>query len=1111
MISVGLSGRIAHYFINNRLTLLFVITALLAGVFAVLMTPREEEPQIQVPMVDIFLPMPGSSPQEVEQRVAGPLEKLLWEIPGVEYVYSTSMSDMGMVIVRYKVGTNPDAALLKIYDKVVGNWNRMPQGAMMPLIKLHGIDDVPVLALSLWGKGYDAFTLTRLGRELEAQLRAVPDVAQVEVVGAQEREVRVVLDPVRMSAHSVSPLGIAQSLQAFNSRLPSGSLVKDGKEIRLEVGSWLKSKEDVASVLVGFAAGKPLYLGDVAAIEDGPPLPDQYVLFGVGPAAKREAFTAETQRAQRKEESGGKEGQEKKNSASSAPLRSDFRAVPADAQGQYPAVTVSVAKRPGTNASALNELLLHKMEGLRGTLLPADLNITVTRDYGETAAEKSNELIKHLILATLAVVILIGFMLGWKESIVVGIAVPVTLAFTLLIYYLSGYTLNRVTLFALIFSIGILVDDAIVVVENMYRHFTMKDGRTPMRKAIEAVDEVGNPTILATFTVIAAILPMAFVRGMMGPYMRPIPVGASAAMLISLVVAFMVSPWAAYRLLKNKVHAHEEGEMKLLRVYRRFMNPLTHDAKKGALFLLVTVLLLVGSISLVVFKVVKVKMLPFDNKSEFQVMVDMPEGTPLEESLRAAQQLAQKLTGMKEVTNYQIYAGTSAPITFNGLVRHYYLRHQPHAADIQVNLLPKGSRSKQSHDLAKLARELLKPEADRLGVKLKVVEVPPGPPVLSTLVSEIYGPTAEGRMQVAKDVLALYNQTAGVVDADLYAVDPQPLTDLRVDPKKVAAAGLSVMEVSNAVSMAVRGAPVGLVHMERERENVPVTLRMPREFRSDLASLASLQIQNRQGTMIPLSTLVYPVPGTIPQEIYHKNLQPVTYAVAEVAGAIESPAYAMFKLNGLLDKLKLPDGTVGLKRLYSEDPLFTDTYSMKWDGEWQVTYEVFRDLGVAFALVLVLMYILVVGWFKSYLTPLAIMAPIPLSLVGVIPAHGLMGAFFTATSMIGFIALAGIVVRNSILVIDFAEMKMRQGMPLKDAVVEGGAVRFRAMLLTALAVVVGSSVMLFDPIFQGMAIALMAGTIASTLLSWGAIPILYVWFYGDKPPVTDEDFSEEEK
>ena len=1078
MIKTGPSGGVAHYFLKNKLTLLFVIASLLLGVFAVLMTPREEEPQIKVPMVDIIVPMPGASPQEVEQRVVAPLEKWLWEIPRVEYVYSTSGPNMGMIIVRFLVNTDEDTALVKIYDKIAGHRMEMPPGAMEPIIKLHAIDDVPVLALTLWGKGYDAYTLSRLGQELEMQLRAVPDVSTVEVLGAQKREMRVVLDPVRMAAHNVSPLGIAQSLQAFNSRLPAGDLVSGNRAIRLEVGSWLKDKEDVASVLVGFFQGRAVYLGDVADIEDGPPLPDQYVLFGVGPAA------------------------------------AEVGSIPKDARGQYPAVTISVAKRPGVNATELNKSLLTKVEGLRGTLLPSDLHVTVTRDYGKSAEDKSNELIKHLLLATLSVVVLIALMLGFRESLVVGIAVPVTLAFTLLIYFLAGYTLNRVTLFALIFSIGILVDDAIVVVENIYRHFAMKDGRSLTRKAIEAVDEVGNPTILATFTVIAAILPMAFVRGMMGPYMRPIPVGASAAMLISLVVAFMVSPWAAFKLLKNKVHAGGESEGKvmgrLLALYRRVMTRLTHDRKMGALFLLANVVLLLGAVALVGLKVVKVKMLPFDNKSEFQVVVDMPEGTPLERSLAAAQTLAQKLTEMPEVTDYQIYAGTSAPITFNGLVRHYYMRHLPNAADIQVNLLPKEDRSRQSHDLAKEARTLLEPLARQLGVALKVVEIPPGPPVLSTLVAEIYGPSSEGQFALGRQVEKVFKDTAGVVDVDIYAVDPQEQVNLVVDPKKVAAAGLSVMEVSNAVSLAVRGAPATLAHMPREREMVPIRLQLPREARFDLGALDGLQLQNRMGTLIPMSQLVDVERTTIPQEIYHKNLQRVVYVVGDVAGSEESPVYAMFKLNKALDKLSLPDGTTGLKRLYTHDPSLTSHYTMKWDGEWQITYEVFRDLGIAFALVLILMYMMVVGWFKSYLTPLAIMAPIPLSLVGIIPAHGLLGAFFTATSMIGFIALAGIVVRNSILVIDFAEIKMRQGMPLRDAVVEGGAVRFRPMLLTALAVVVGSSVMLADPIFQGMAVALMAGEVASTLLSWGAIPILYVWFYGDKAPVHDEALEEEE-
>ncbi len=1075
MIKVGISGAIAQYFLKNKLTLLFIIASLMLGVFAVIMTPREEDPQIKVPMVDIIIPMPGASPKEVEQRVVTPMERLMWEIHNVKYVYSTAAANMGMVIVRFKVNSDEQTALVRIYDKIAGHLYEMPKGAMTPLIKLHSINDVPILGLTLWGKGYNAYELTRIGQELALKLREIQNTASVQVLGAQNRELRVTLDPVRMAAHHVNPLSIAQSLRAFNSRLPAGSLVNNNKVINLEVGSWLKNKADVASVLVGFFRGKPVYLGDVATIEDGPPIPGHYVLFGVGPAAS---------------EAG----------------------IPASAHGQYPAVTITVAKRPGVNATVLNERLLRKVKDLRGTLLPSGLNLTVTRDYGKTAEAKSNELIDHLLLATLAVVLLIALMLGWRESLVVAVAVPVTLSFTLLIYYLAGYTLNRVTLFALIFSIGILVDDAIVVVENIYRHFMMDDERSLVRKAIEAVDEVGNPTILATFAVIAAILPMAFVRGMMGPYMRPIPVGASTAMLMSLLVAFIVSPWAAYKLLKNKVrHGSSEGKVmsRLLDLYRKAMTPLTHNKKYGLIFLAINVLLLVGAVSLVLTKVVKVKMLPLGNKSEFQVMVDMPAGTPLEESLRAAQQLARKLTDIKEVSSYEVYAGTSGPITFNGLVRHYYLRRMPYQADIEVNLLPKDERSLSSHVIAKRARILLEPIAKKLGVALKVVEVPPGPPVLSTLVAEIYGPNLKGQEAVGRKVLKLFRSTPGVVDSDIFALAPQERLDLKVNPKKVAAAGLSVMDVSHAVSMAVHGAPVTNAHMPRERHPVPIVVRMPRAARTDLAALASLQLQNRRGTMIPLSQLVDVVKTTVPQEIFHKNLKRVVYVVGDVAGAEESPIYAMLKLNKTLKKLELPDGTTGLRRLYTHSPFMTNSYSMKWDGEWQITYEVFRDLGIAFAIVLVVMYIMIVGWFKSYLTPLAIMAPIPLALVGIIPAHGILGAFFTATSMIGFIALAGIVVRNSVLVVDFGEMKMRQGMPLKEAIVEGGAIRFRPMLLTALAVVVSSSVMLSDPIFRGMAIALMAGEVASTLLSWGAVPVLYALFYGDKGPVGNEDFSGE--
>jgi multidrug efflux pump subunit AcrB len=1066
MIKAGPSGSIAHYFLKNKLTLLIIISSLLLGLFAVLMTPREEEPQIVVPMVDIIVPYPGATPQEVEQRIVTPLEKLFWEIPKVEYVYSTSSSNVGMVIVRFLVNADETNSMVKIYDKINANKDKLPQGAMEPIIKLHSIDDVPVLALTLWGENASSYDLTRIAQELEIKMREVPDVASVEILGAQKREIRVNLDPVKLASYSLSPIGIAQSLGAFNSRLPAGNLVSGNEEIRVEAGSWLKGKDDVSNVLVGFFSGKPLYLGDVARIDDGEPVPDNYVFMGLGPAAKEKGISV--------------------------------------GAGNYPAVTIGIAKRTGVNATALNESLLKKVEELKGTMIPGNINVTITRNYGESAKEKSNELIKHLLLATFSVVILIAIMLGWREAIVVGIAVPVTLALTLLIYYLSGYTLNRVTLFALIFSIGILVDDAIVVVENIFRHFAMKDSRTLVRKTIEAVDEVGNPTILATFTVIAAILPMAFVRGMMGPYMRPIPVGATAAMIISLLVAFIVSPWAAYKLLKNRKVDHEEKEMSLLKYYRAFMTKLLGSKKLATYFLLGNVLLLLIAVGLVVTKVVKVKMLPFDNKSEFQVVLDMPDGTPLEESLRAAMALTEKLKEMKEVTDYQIYAGTSAPITFNGLVRHYFMRWQSNKADIQVNLLPKDKRSRQSHELAKEARALLEPVAKLYNIKMKVVEIPPGPPVISTLVAEIYGPEMDRMWDTGKKVADIFRKTDSVVDTDIYMLSPQKNLVVDVDPKRAASMGLSPMEISNSLAMVLGGHPPQYAHLENEREIVPIKIKFTEWAMASKEAVSSIILPNRTGQMIPLSEVADIKVEEVPQDIYHKNLQRVVYVVAEVAGKEESPVYAMMKIDKELKKLDMGGGKIGLERLYTSMPFLTDRNIMKWDGEWQITHEVFRDLGIAFALVLILMYIMVVGWFKSYLTPIAIMAPIPLSLVGIIPAHGLFGAFFTATSMIGFIALAGIVVRNSILVIDFAEMRMRQGLGVREALIEGGAVRFRPMLLTALAVVVGSSVMLMDPIFQGMALALISGEVASTLLSWGAIPILYFFFYGDKAPVSLE-------
>ena len=809
--------------------------------------------------------------------------------------------------------------------------------------------------------------------------------------------------------------------------------------------------------MLGVANGRPVYLRDVAdKIVDGPAEPHDYVLFGTTRASAH----------------GG-------------------------AAQEYPAVTITIAKRKGTNATDISRAVLKRVAEMRGVTVPADVTITTTRNYGATAKAKSDELLKHLLLATLSVTFLIALFLGWRESGVVLLAIPVTLALTMVVFYLLGYTLNRVTLFALIFSIGILVDDAIVVVENMVRHFRLpKNRRRPLSEvAVEAVAEVGNPTILATFTVIAAILPMAFVRGLMGPYMRPIPVGASTAMMFSLIVAFVVSPWAAMRLLGRKhlsgAHTLEpEKEGWLTQFYRRVMHPLLYKPRTRYIFLGVVVLLLVAACALVPLKMVLVKMLPFDNKSEFQVMINMPDGTPLEQTTRVAQALGGYLSQQNDVTNYQIYAGTSGPYNFNGLVRHYYLRSQPNQADIQVNLLPADMRSAQSHAIAKRMRPGLDQIAQRYGARIQVSEVPPGPPVLQTLVAEIYGPNPQGQLEVARQVKQIFQQTKGVVDTDWYMQDPQQQLVLQVDETKAALHGIAVAQIAQTIQLAASGMQAGLLHSQDAREAVPTIVELDRPDRSSLESLENIKVRGADGSMVSLRELVDVEHTTLTPDIYHKNLKRVVYVTGDVAGAEESPVYAIMKMNQALDKLTLPDG-YKLVRYNSVQPESTDHYSMKWDGEWQITIEVFRDLGLAFAAVLILIYVLVVGWFKSFTVPLAIMAPIPLTLVGILPAHALLGDFFTATSMIGFIAGAGIIVRNSILVVDFIELRRREGMPLAEAVIDAGAVRLRPVLLTAAGVVVGASVILTDPIFQGLGLSLIAGGVASTFLSWPAVPVLY--------------------
>jgi multidrug efflux pump subunit AcrB len=1069
MDKLGFAGKIARAFIDSKLTPLIVAASLILGVYAVMVTPREEEPQIVVPMVDIYFPLPGSSPKEVEERVVKPFEQKMWELKGVEYVYAMSRPGLGVVTVRFLVGQNMEESLVKLYNKVMSNRALLPPGAGEPLVAPKSIDDVPILTLTLWSDRYDHGVLRSVAREVCDELKKSGNVAETEIKGGLSRQLRVLLDTGRMAAYRVAPLQIMEALRKGNAALRSGALASGNREYLVESGDFLDGADKVARLVAGVHEGRPVYLADVAEVTDGVEEPQNYVFFGLGPAARTKGIEppGTAVRAQH-----------------AAPLQNP-------SSTNYPAVTISVAKRTGANATWVAEELLKKVEFLKGRVIPADVQVTVTRNYGETAREKNNELLFHMFLAAISVTILIAVFMGWRAGAVAAIAIPVTLALTMLIFNLIGYTLNRITLFALIFSIGILVDDAIVVVENIHRYFTTTR-LNPLDAAIRAVDEIGNPTMLATFAVIASILPMGFVGGLMGPYMRPIPVGASTAMLFSLLIAFTVTPYYAFRFMKGESHAGSATppkESRLTAFYRKIMGALLHRKRVRNSFLAAVVVLLLLSCSLVYFKAVTVKMLPFDNKSELQVIVDAPDGTTLEGTARMTAEMGEALRAVPEVTDFQSYVGISSPFNFNGLVRHYYLRKGANLADIQVNLVPRNERSDQSHAIAKRLRPLLTAIADRYGARVKIAEIPPGPPVLSTLVAEVYGPDEATRLAVARQVKEIFRKSAGVVDVDWYVEDDQAKYSFVVDKEKAALSGIDTADVAKTLNMAISGIDAGLLHLPKEKEPVAINLRLPVSQRSSVAALSSIYLPSSRGN-VPLSQLVKVVEAQEQKSLYRKNLKSVIYVIGDVAGVVEAPVYAILKMQKEIANIPLPGG-YRIEQLASRQPWSEEKPGLKWDGEWHITYEVFRDLGVAFAAVMVLIYILVVAWFKDFTTPLVIMAPIPLTLIGILPGHALMGAFFTATSMIGFIALAGIIVRNSIILIDFAAMKRREGLPLDEAIIEAGAVRFRPMLLTAAAVVVGSFVIVFDPIFQGLALAMMCGEIASTTLSRITIPILY--------------------
>ena len=1061
---LGISGKIAGAFIQSKLTPLIILASIILGLFATFVTPREEEPQIVVPMADVFVQYPGASAEEVEARVTKPMEQLISEIPGVEYVYSIIRPGSNLTIVRYYVGQNAEDSIVKLCNKLQSNYDRIPQGVSQPLIKMRSIDDVPILALTLSSKSpyYSRYELRRIGAELADELKKDKDVSEVSIIGGQKRQVRVTFDPAKLHGYNLSSYQIIQSLQKSNFMLNSGKAQLGNEELIVDTGGFLKDSNEIGDLVVSANNNVPVYLKSVADIEDSAQEPVNYV------------------------------------------FNSDRKTGKNWTSGE--GVTIALSKKKGTNATNTAHRALEKIANLKGNIIPSDVDVLITRNYGETAKEKSDELLSHMLIATISVILLIAFFLGRKEAIVVAVAVPVTLALTLLVSFLLGYTLNRVTLFALIFSIGILVDDAIVVVENIHRHFKIEGAS--IKTAVKAVNEVGNPTILATFTVVASLLPMAFVSGLMGPYMRPIPIGASAAMIFSLLVAFIVSPWLSYIVLKDTKKEGEEDHAKgkMVEYYKKILTPLIEDRKKRMKSIKIVVGLLVISMLMIPLKLVQFKMLPFDNKSELQVIVDMPEGTTLEQTAMVTQELGKYIQTIPEVVNYQTYVGTSAPYNFNGLVRHYFLRSGSNEADIQVNFKSKHERHKQSHELAKMMRPDLQKIGEKYNANVKLAEIPPGPPVISTLVAEVYGPNTEKQVEIASQIKDIFSKIKGVVDVDWYVEAPQGKITFAPDKEKAALNGVGTDAISQTLQTAIGGSSVGLVHFDKEKEPVDILLRMPLSERADINSLASISVPTQNGGLISLSELVKENEGLQDQTIYHKNMRRVTYVTGDVAKEIESPVYAVLDMQNIVSHLSPSPlegegwggGQSQLKQLNTAEADREDKYSVKWDGEWHITLVVFRDMGIAFAAVLVLIYVLVVAWFKDFKTPLVIMAPIPLTLVGILPGHLIFHAFFTATSMIGFIALSGIIVRNSILLVDFIQLEMKDGNNLKDSVIKAGLVRFRPILLTALAVVVGSFVMLFDPIFQGLAIAMMFGAVVATILTLVVVPVLYYEMFRDK-------------
>ncbi len=1050
---LGIAGNIAQRFLTSAITPLLALLGILLGLFAVIVTPREEEPQINVTFANVFIAYPGASAQEVEQVVATPAEQIVAEISGVEHVYSVSQPGLAILTVRYRVGEDRTAAIVRLYNAIYSHQDWLPAnlGVAQPIIKPKGIDDVPIVTLTLWTDDplRGGHELLRVAHAIEAELKRVPDTRDIYTIGGPEQVVRVSLDAARMAGYGIGVDDLRRALSASNVSVAAGALVDNNQEILVQAGAFLGNAEEVADLVVGVHQNTPVYLRDVAGVKLGADQPERYVWFGTGAGAAQAVA------------------------------------------GEHPAVTIAIAKKPGTNAVTIAAQLATRIEQLHGTFIPDGVHVSITRNYGATANDKAMKLISKLVFATSAVVVLVLIALGAREALIVGAAVVITLAITLFASWAWGFTLNRVSLFALIFSIGILVDDAIVVVENIHRHRLL--GGKSLREAIPlAVDEVGGPTILATFTVIAALLPMAFVSGLMGPYMSPIPINASIGMLISLAVAFIVTPWLTLKVLGHgteQMHApvHNSDDGFLYRLFQRRMTPFLNGDAGAALrwkLLAAIIGLILVSISLAAFKLVVMKMLPFDNKSEFQVVVDMPEGTSLEQTARVLHELSAHLATVPEVDNYQSYAGTAAPINFNGLIRQYYLRKAAHMGDIQVNLVSKHARDRSSHEIAASVRAPLQLIARKYAANIKIVEVPPGPPVQSPLVAEVYGLDYDAQRRSAKALRAVFEKTADVVDIDDSIETPAPRLLVKVGQQKAALLGVSQRTATEALRVALNGDDVSYLHSAHNKYPVPLRLGFPAADKVDIDSVLTLQVRNDAGALVSLSEVVNVDKQSRERAIYHKDLLPVTFVTGDVAGKIDSPLYGMFDIYRQL-------GEGQLQQFLIDPP--GDPYhdSVKWEGEWQVTYETFRDMGMAYGVGMILIYLLVVVQFRSYLVPLIIMAPIPLTLIGVMPGHALLGAKFTATSMIGMIALAGIIVRNSILLVDFINQQVRAGVDFQEAVIRSGAVRAKPIILTGLAAMLGAFFILDDPIFNGLAIALIFGILVSTVLTLVVIPVMY--------------------